>query len=83
VPHVNTDQVACSLHADKDVLCEPPLACTVADARHIMEAREVTGRRLVIDMFSLPALVEHTQARACSMPSFAGVDLVLITEGPA
>jgi predicted dehydrogenase len=49
---VHADHVVRALHADRDVLCELPLASTMADARRIVDAQQATGRQVFVDMFS-------------------------------
>jgi predicted dehydrogenase len=49
---IHAEHVIRALQADKDVLCELPLASTMADARRIVEAQEATGRAVFVDMFS-------------------------------
>jgi predicted dehydrogenase len=50
--HVHAEHAVRALQAGKDVLCELPLAPTMADARYIVEAEEATGRQVFVDMFS-------------------------------
>jgi predicted dehydrogenase len=49
---VHADYVVRALQAGKDVLCELPLASTIADARRIVDAEQATGRQVFVDMFS-------------------------------
>ena len=49
---VHADYVVRALQAGKDVLCELPLASTIADARRIVDAQQATGRQVFVDMFS-------------------------------
>jgi UDP-N-acetylglucosamine 3-dehydrogenase len=45
---VHADHVVRALQAGKDVLCELPLASTMADARRVVEAQEATGRQVFV-----------------------------------
>jgi predicted dehydrogenase len=49
---IHAEHVIRALQADKDILCELPLASTMADTRRIVEAQETTGREVFVDMFS-------------------------------
>lgn len=49
---VHADHVVRALQAGKDVVCELPLACSMSDARRVVEAQESTGRHVFVDMFS-------------------------------
>jgi predicted dehydrogenase len=49
---VHADHVVRAVEAGKDVLCELPLASTMADARRIVEVQDATGRQVFVDMFS-------------------------------
>jgi predicted dehydrogenase len=49
---VHADHVVRALQTGRDVLCELPLASTMADARRIVEAQQATGREVFVDMFS-------------------------------
>lgn len=49
---VHAEHVVRALQAGKDVLCELPLASSMAGARRIVEARQATGRQVFVDMFS-------------------------------
>jgi predicted dehydrogenase len=49
---VHADHVVRALEAGKDVLCELPLASSMADAWRVVEAQEATGRQVFVDMFS-------------------------------
>jgi predicted dehydrogenase len=49
---IHAEHVVRALQAGKDVLCELPLAPTMADARRIVEAQQATGRQVFVDMFS-------------------------------
>jgi predicted dehydrogenase len=49
---IHAGHVVRALQVGKDVLCELPLASTMADARRIVEAQEATRRRVFVDMFS-------------------------------
>ena len=40
------------MQAGRDVLIELPLASTLEDAQHIVDAQQATGRRAFVDMFS-------------------------------
>jgi predicted dehydrogenase len=48
---VHADHVVRALEAGKDVLCELPLASTMADAHRIVEAQQASGRHVFVDMF--------------------------------
>jgi predicted dehydrogenase len=48
---LHADHVTRALDADKHVLCELPLAATMADARRIVDAQAVSGRQVFVDMF--------------------------------
>ena len=49
---VHADHVVRALQAGKDVLCELPLASTIADASRIVEVQEAAAREVFVDMFS-------------------------------
>jgi predicted dehydrogenase len=41
-----------AMQAGRDVLIELPLASTLEDAQHIVDAQRAIGRRAFVDMFS-------------------------------
>jgi UDP-N-acetylglucosamine 3-dehydrogenase len=41
-----------AMQSGRDVLIEFPLASTLEDAQHIVDAQQATGRRAFVDMFS-------------------------------
>ena len=49
---LHTEVAVRALQAGRDVLVEPPLATTLADARGVVAAQQATGRRAFVDMFS-------------------------------
>jgi hypothetical protein len=49
---VHAEHVVRAVETGKDVLCELPLASTMADARRTVEAQQATGREVFVDMFS-------------------------------
>ncbi len=46
--HLHAEHSIRALEAGKDVLCEKPMACTVADADRMMDAARRTGRTLAV-----------------------------------
>jgi predicted dehydrogenase len=48
---LHTEHVLRALHAGKHVLCELPLAATLADARRILDAHATSDRQVFVDMF--------------------------------
>jgi predicted dehydrogenase len=48
---VHAEHVVRALHAGKHVLCELPLAATMADARRVVDAHAVSDRQVFVDMF--------------------------------
>jgi predicted dehydrogenase len=47
---LHADHVLRALHAGKHVLCELPLACTMADAQRVVDAQEASERQVFVDM---------------------------------
>jgi predicted dehydrogenase len=48
---LHAEHVLRALHAGKHVLCELPLATTMADARRIVDAQAASGWQVFVDMF--------------------------------
>ena len=49
---VHAEHVMRALQAGKDVLCELPLASTLADAEYVVDAHEASDRHVFVDMFA-------------------------------
>ena len=49
---LHADHVIRALHAGKHVLCELPLASTMADAQRVVDARGTSDKQVFIDMFA-------------------------------
>jgi predicted dehydrogenase len=49
---VHAEVAILAMQSGRDVLIELPLASTLEDAQHIVDAQQATGRRAFVDMFS-------------------------------